>query len=62
MKPRKTEDQSMGASILLSKCIKIYMRANMEAKCGAETEGKAMKRLPQLGIYPIYTHQTQTLF
>jgi hypothetical protein len=33
----------------------------METKCGAETEGKAIQKLPQLGIYPIYSHQTQTL-
>jgi hypothetical protein len=27
-------------------------------KCGAETEGKAIQRLPHLGIHPIYSHQT----
>jgi hypothetical protein len=32
-----------------------------DTKCGAETEGKAIQRLPHLGIYPIYSHQTQTL-
>jgi hypothetical protein len=30
----------------------------METKCGAETEGKAIQRLPHLGIHPIYRHQT----
>ena len=30
--------------------------------CGAETEGKAIQRLPHLGIYPIYRHQTQTVW
>ena len=25
----------------------------METKCGAETEGKAIQRLPHLGIHPI---------
>jgi hypothetical protein len=40
---------------------KILIGGNMETKCGAETEGKAIQRLPHLGIYPIYSHQTQTL-
>ena len=31
------------------------------ATCVAETEGKAIQRLPHLGIHPIYSHQTQTL-
>jgi hypothetical protein len=34
---------------------------NTETECGAEMEGKAIQRLPHLGIYPIYRHQTQTL-
>ena len=33
----------------------------METKCGAETEGKAIQRLPHLGIHPIYSHQTRRL-
>jgi hypothetical protein len=33
----------------------------METKCGAKTKGKAIQRLPCLGIYPIYSHQTWTL-
>jgi hypothetical protein len=28
---------------------------------GIETEGKAMQRMPHLGIDPICRHQTQTL-
>jgi hypothetical protein len=32
-----------------------------ETKCGAETEGKAIQRLPHLGIHPIYSYQTQIL-
>jgi hypothetical protein len=32
-----------------------------ETKCGAETEGKVIQRLPHLWIHPIYSHQTQTL-
>jgi hypothetical protein len=31
---------------------KIIMGANMKAKCGAETEGKAVQRLSYLGIHP----------
>jgi hypothetical protein len=27
----------------------------MESKCGAETEGKNIQRLPHLGIHPIYS-------
>jgi hypothetical protein len=33
----------------------------MEIKCRAETKGKAIQRLSQLGINPIYSYQTQTL-
>jgi hypothetical protein len=40
---------------------KILMGANTETKYGAETEGKAILRLPHLGIHPIYSHQMQTL-
>jgi hypothetical protein len=32
-----------------------------ETKCGAETEGRTIQRLPYLGIHSIYNHQTQTL-
>jgi hypothetical protein len=30
-------------------------------KNGTVTEGKAIQRLPHLGIHPIYRYQTQTL-
>ena len=30
-------------------------------KCGAENEGKAIQKLPHLGIHSIYSHQTQML-
>ena len=33
----------------------------METKCRAEIEGKAIQRLPHLGIHPIYSHQTRML-
>ena len=37
------------------------MGGDTERKCAAKTEGKAIQRLPHLGIHPIYSHQTQTL-
>jgi hypothetical protein len=48
-------------SVLFRRENKIIKRGNTEAKCGAETEGKATQRLPHLEIHPIYSHQTQTL-
>jgi hypothetical protein len=60
MKLKKKEYQSMGASVLI-KGNKILTGANMETKCGAETERKTIQRLLYLGIHPIYSHQTQTL-
>jgi hypothetical protein len=53
MKLKNKEDQSVIASVLLSRGNKIFMGGNMETKCGAETEGKAIQRLPHLGIHPI---------
>jgi hypothetical protein len=49
MKLKKKEDQSVGASVLLRKRNKIFTGANIETKCGAETEGKKIQRLPHLG-------------
>ena len=57
MKPKK-EDQSMYASVLLRRGNKILTGGNMKTKCGVETEGKAIQRLPHLWIHPIYRHQT----
>jgi hypothetical protein len=37
------------------------MGENIETKSGAETEGKAIQRLPHQDIHPICHHQTQTL-
>jgi hypothetical protein len=61
MKLKKKEEQSMDTSVFLRRGNKILMGGDTETKCGAETEGKAIQRLPQLGIHPIYSHQTQTL-
>ena len=61
MKLKKKEEQSVDASVLLRRGNKILTGANIQTKCGAETEGKAIQRLPHLRIHPIYRHQTQTL-
>jgi hypothetical protein len=57
---KKKEDQSVDTSVLLRRG-KIPMGGDIETKRGAETEGKAIQRLPHLGIHPIYRHQNQTL-
>jgi len=36
--------------VLLRRVNKILTGGNMESKCGAETERKAIQRLPHLGI------------
>ena len=51
MKLKKKEDQSVDTSVLLMKGNKITVGEDTETKCGAETEGKAIQRLPYLGIY-----------
>jgi hypothetical protein len=62
MKLKKKEDQSVDTSILLRRGNKIPIEEGVtEIKCGAEIEGKAIQRLPPLGIHPIYSHQTQAL-
>jgi hypothetical protein len=60
-KLKKKEDQSVDVLVLLRRRNKILTRGNTETKCGAQTEGKAIQRLPGLSIHPIYRHQTQTL-
>ena len=57
----KKEDQSVDASVLHRRGNKILTGGNMEIKYGTETEGKAIQRLPHLGIHPIYSNQMQTL-
>ena len=52
MKHKKKEDQSVDTSILLRRGNKIPMGGDTETKCGAETEGKAIQRLPHLEIHP----------
>jgi hypothetical protein len=47
--------------VLLRRVNKILTGGNMETKCRAETEGKAIQRLSHMGIHPIYSHQTWIL-
>jgi hypothetical protein len=61
MKLKKKEDQRVDTSTLLRKGNKIPMKGVTETKFGAETEERTIQRLPNLGIHPIYNHQTQTL-
>jgi hypothetical protein len=61
MKLKKKEDQHVDTSIFLRRGNKIPMEGVTETKCGAETEGMTIQRLPQQGIHPINKHQTQTL-
>ena len=52
MKLKKKEDQSMNASVLLKRGNNILMGGNMETKCGAETEVRAIQKLPHWGSIP----------
>ena len=61
MRLKKKEDKSVDASVLLRRGNKILTGGNTETKHGAETEGKAIQRLPHLGIHPIGSHQSRTL-
>jgi hypothetical protein len=61
MKLKKKEDRSVDALDLLRRGNKILTKSTMDTKCGAETEGKTIQRLPHLGIHLIYSYQTQTL-
>jgi hypothetical protein len=57
----KKEDQSEDVSVPLRRWNKILKEGNTETNCGTETKGKAIQRLPHLGIHLIYSHHTQTL-
>jgi hypothetical protein len=61
MKLKKKEDKSVDASVLLRRVNKLFTVGYKEIKCGTETEGKAIQRLPHRGIHSIYSHQIQTL-
>jgi hypothetical protein len=61
MKLKKKEDQNVDISFRLRMGNKIPMEGVTETKFGAETDERTIRRLPLLGIHPIYNHQTQTL-
>jgi hypothetical protein len=50
------EDHRVNTLVLLRREIKIPMGGDIETKFGAETEGKAILRLPHLEIHPIYSY------
>jgi hypothetical protein len=58
MKLKKKEDQSVDTLVLLRRGKKIPMGGGTETKHEAETEGKAIQRLPYLGIHSIYSSDT----
>ncbi|MES9482510.1 hypothetical protein ABEP61_12470 [Cutibacterium acnes] len=58
---KKKEDKSIDASVLLRRGNKILMGGNTETKFVVDTEGKAIQRLPNLGIHSIKKHQIQSL-
>jgi hypothetical protein len=60
MKLKKKKVQSVDTLILLRRKIKLPIGGDTETKFGAETEGKVVQSLSQLGIHPIYSYQTQT--
>ena len=57
MNPKKKEYQNADASVPFRSRNKILTGGNKETKCGAETEGKAIQRLP---IHTLYSGPTQT--
>jgi hypothetical protein len=61
VKLQKKEDQSVDASVHLRRENKIFTRENTETRYGAETEEKAIQRLPHVEIHPLYSHQTHKL-
>jgi hypothetical protein len=61
MKLKNKEDQSVNASVLFRQENKILTGGKIGTKCGTETEGKSIQRLPYLGIHLIYSHPMHTL-
>jgi hypothetical protein len=62
MNLKKKEDQSVDTLILLRSGNKIPIEGVTETMCEAETEAMIILSLPLLGIHPIYSPQTQTLW
>ena len=61
MKLKKNEDQSVDTSFLLRIGNNIPMKGVKETKFVAKMKEWTIQRLPQPGIHPIISHQTQTL-
>jgi hypothetical protein len=61
MKLKNKEDKNVDTLILIRRGNKILMEGVTETKFGAETEGIVIQRWPYPGIYPIISHQMQTL-
>ena len=60
-KIKKREHQWVDTSFLLRIGNKIPLKGVTETKFGAKTKAWTIQRLPHPGIYPIISHQTQTL-
>jgi hypothetical protein len=50
---KKKKEPCVDSLVFLRSGNKILMGGNTEKKCGAETEGKAIKRLLYLEMHPI---------
>jgi hypothetical protein len=57
----KKEDQHMDTSFLPIMGNKISMEGVAEINFGSKMKGWTIQRLPNLGVHPIISHQTQTL-
>jgi len=57
----KKEDQSVDASVFLRRGNEILTGGNTEKKCDAETEGKAIQRVPPMDSHPTCSQQTTSL-
>jgi hypothetical protein len=57
----KKDDQIVDTSLLLRIENKIPLEGVTETKFGADTKGWTIQRVTHPGIYPIISHQTQTL-
>jgi hypothetical protein len=60
MKFKKKEDQSVDTVLLLKRGNKIPMEGVTETKCGAETAGMTIQRLPHLWIHHIHSLNSDT--
>jgi hypothetical protein len=60
MKLKKKDDQSV-YTLILRRGNKVPVEGVTETKCGAETEGMTIQRLPHLGMHPINNHKKQSL-